>query len=458
MYKATHKIIPPAGRVALALLAGLLSVPLWAQQAATPQPFNPKALTLQAAADYALQNNPELLAMQQDVAMAEANLRIARAANGLRASGNAYASSATHSNMVLGAPEVMPDDMRMIDPGQRLAVDARLTKSLTTGGRIGAGITQKQHLANASEADVEASRLQVYYQTRSMYRMTLLKMKMVEVTKQELEARQEMLRVDEEKLNVGKIPLYYYLRDKTTLAQAQQNLVNAERDVETSTYQLSTMLGLDCPQALTLTDTLGFVPVELDCDAALRTAAAKRPELAAARARIEAAGAQVNVAKAAYKPQLAATVVFDWMTGGDENSTGGYTAAVVASVPLLDAGTRPAEVAMARAQQQQATQRERQLTQQVAKEVLTAIANLKAADQNIRTSLEAQAAAEEDYRAAKLRYDVGKAINVEPLDALASLVQARINAAQALYEYNNAVDDLQRATGCFAPAESAGTK
>lgn len=112
---------------------------------------------------------------------------------------------------------------------------------------------------------------------------------------------------------------------------------------------------------------------------------------------------------------------------------------------------------MAQAQQQQLTQRERQLMQGIARDVLTAQANLHAADQNIRTSLEAQAAAEEDYRVARLRYDVGKAINLEPLDALASLVRARVNAAQALYEYNNAVDGLQRATGQFAPTESADT-
>jgi outer membrane protein len=437
----------------MALLAALLAVPVSAQQT-PPAPPLPPALTLQAAAEYALQNNPELLAMQQEVRMAQANLRIARAGNRLQASANGYASSATHSNMVLGAPEVMPDDMRMIDPGQRLAVDARLTKSLTNGGRVGAAIAQRQQLATASEADVEATRLMVYYQTRAMYRMALLNMRMVEVSTREVEARQEMLRVDEEKLNVGKIPLYYYLRDKTTLAQAQQNLVNAQRDLQNSLYQLSTMLGLDRPQELCLTDTLGFVPTELNPDQALQKAAANRPELAAARARIEAAGEQISVARAAYKPQLSATVIFDWMTGRDMDSSGGYTAAVVGSIPLVDAGTRDAEVAMAQAQQQQATQRERQLAQQVAKEVLTAIANFKAADQNIRTSLEAQASAEEDYRAAKLRYDVGKAINLEPLDALASLVQARVNAAQALYQYNNAVDDLQRAQGQFASPEA----
>ncbi|MEN6546564.1 MAG: TolC family protein, partial [Armatimonadia bacterium] len=402
----------------------------------------PESLTLQAATDYALQNNPEVLAMEQEIRMAQASLRLAGAARRVQASVNAYASSATTSNMITSPPEVMPDDMRMIDPGRNLAADVRVTKSLSSGGRIAANVTQRQRLLSATEADVQATRLQVYYQTRAMYRMVLLRLRLLDVYRREVEALQELVRVDEVKLEAGKIPLYYYLRDRTRLAEAQQELVNGQRDVETGMYELSVMLGLDHPRQLALTDALGFVPFEYNEDQALREAAANRPELAAVRARIEAALAQISAARAAYRPQLAATLILDYMTGGDDMSGGGYTAALVGSLPLLDAGARGAEVAMARAQQQQLTQQERRLAQTIARDVLVAQSNLEAADQNIRTSLEAQASAEEDYRAARLRYDVGKAINLEPLDALAALVRARVNAARAVYEYNNAVDAL----------------
>lgn len=437
----------------LAVLAlALAAIPLAAQ---TRPP--PEALSLQAAAQYALQNNPELLAMEQEVRMAQANLRLARAARGVQASVSAYASSATAPNMVTAPPEVMPDDMRMTDPGRGLAADVRIGKSLSSGGRLAAGVTQRQRLLAATEADVEAARLQVYYDTRATYRLVLLRQKLLEVRRKEVEALQELVRVDEVKLEAGKIPLYYFLRDKTRLAEAQQELANAQRDVETGMYDLSVMLGLDRPRQHSLTDTLGFVPVDNDEEAALKSAAANRPELTAVRARIEAAAAGIAMARAAYRPQLAATLIFDAMAADDGMRRGGYTAALVGSLPLLDAGGRGAEVAMAQAQQQQLTARERQLAQGIAREVLTAQSGLRAADQNIRTSLEARASAEEDYRAARLRYDVGKAINLEPLDALAALVRARVNAARALYEYNDAVDALQRATGRYAPGETADT-
>ncbi|MEI6502695.1 MAG: hypothetical protein WCP21_16925, partial [Armatimonadota bacterium] len=107
----------------------LMALPLAAQT----QPASPEALTLQAATDYALANNPELLGMLQDVRMAEASLRVAGAAQRLRASANVYAASATTSNMIVGPPDVMPDDMRMTDPGRSLAGDVHLTQPLSTG-------------------------------------------------------------------------------------------------------------------------------------------------------------------------------------------------------------------------------------------------------------------------------------------------------------------------------------
>lgn len=61
-------------------------------------------------------------------------------------------------------------------------------------------------------------------------------------------------------------------------------------------------------------------------------------------------------------------------------SSGGYTAALIGSLPLIDAGSRGAEVAMARARQQQLTQQERRIAQTVARDVLVAQSSLKAAD------------------------------------------------------------------------------
>ncbi len=54
---------------------------------------------------------------------------------------------------------------------------------------------------------------------------------------------------------------------------------------------------------------------------------------------------------------------------------------------------------------------------------------------------------EADERVAKVRYEVGRSVLVEYLDAYAALVRAQVNYAQALYELLAAQDKLQRAIG-----------
>jgi outer membrane protein TolC len=86
---------------------------------------------------------------------------------------------------------------------------------------------------------------------------------------------------------------------------------------------------------------------------------------------------------------------------------------------------------------------------QIERELGTALLALKAANQNVRTALEAEASAEEDHRVAKVGYDAGKLIYLEVVSALAALVKARTNVAQAKYEYNLALDAVRRATGAL---------
>lgn len=406
----------------------------------------PTAWTLGQAVTYALQHNPELLAMREEVRLAQADVRLAAANRRITASVNGYLAAGTTDNMARSAPGSMPEDMQMQAPGRRGDLGVTVTSPLATGGRLPALTRQAESLLAASDADVQAAELRLAYQVHVAYRTVLWRAKLVGVYERDVQARQELARVDEVKLEAGKIPLYYLLRDKTRLADATQMLANARRDREVAMYDLGVLLGLDTPQDLQLTEPPGYAPVELDPARALQDAAARRPELAAVRARTAAAAAGISAAQAEYRPQLSAALMLDLMHD-DMGGSGGYTAAVVASMPLTDGGRRAAQMAAAKAQEAQATQRERQTAQLISREVLTALANLRAADQSVKSAMEAVAQAEEDYSVARLRYDAGKAINLEPLDALAALLRARVNLAQGLYDYASATDDLARATG-----------
>jgi len=143
----------------------------------------------------------------------------------------------------------------------------------------------------------------------------------------------------------------------------------------------------------------------------------------------------------------------DYMSGtGDMGQgTGGYLAGIVIGLPVLDGGRRKAVVGEAQAMQEKALVEVERLKLQIVSEVDTALREFQTALQNVQTAKDALRAAEEDERVAKVRYEAGRSVLVEYLDALAALVRAQVNYAQALYELFFAHDKLQRAMGKGLP-------
>jgi multidrug efflux system outer membrane protein len=181
----------------------------------------------------------------------------------------------------------------------------------------------------------------------------------------------------------------------------------------------------------------------------LAEAMEKRPELRAALRQAEAQNYAVRAAKALYAPQVGWTVMANYMSGtGDMGQgTGGYLAGIAVGLPIFDGGRRKAMVVEAQAMREKALAEVERLKLQIASEVDTALRELQTALQNLQTAQTALKAAEEDERVAKVRYEAGRSVLVEYLDALVTLLRAQVNEAQARYELAVAEDKLRRAIG-----------
>jgi outer membrane protein TolC len=179
----------------------------------------------------------------------------------------------------------------------------------------------------------------------------------------------------------------------------------------------------------------------------LSDAEKRRPELRAARQRVDSSKSGTGAAKSAYRPQLSLMAMGDSIRGRGMEPFAGAAFGVVVGVPVFDGGMRKASVEEAKAAQRKTQQDYEKVALQVASEVQSSWLALQAAEPNIKTAQAGLAAAEEDYRVAQLRYESGRGINVEVLDALTALTRARTNQIQALFDHNVASDRLQRAIG-----------
>ena len=426
------------------------------------------ALSVDQAVGIALRESPVVRGAAEEVEAAAGRLAAARAERRPWLSANAFASGGNNMNIVAGPLPTQPQMLMGLPEGPFFDANLMLMYPLYTGGRLAAMVRQAASLRDASRADLEVQRQEVVLMTRAAYREVLARRSLVAVWNARLTEDQERLRVDRLKLREGQIPQLYVLRDESEVAATQQELTNAERDVELALLQLRTVMGVHPASRIDVPGVLEYVPsadllrrlsegapaapglpegdsaLPADLVSLLRLAERRRPELQAAAQRIRAAEAETAAVRSAYGPQVSLFAMGDAL---NKDPNFGITAGVAASFPLYSGGQRRARIQTAAAERRRQEQEQQRVVLQVAQEITGALLNLRAAEQNIRTAQAALTSAREDYRVQLLRYQAGRSVLVEVLDALTARTRAESNVVQALFQHNVARDRLLRAAG-----------
>jgi outer membrane protein TolC len=331
---------------------------------------------------------------------------------------------------------------------------------LFSGGRDYYGYKAAAARADAARQMLRGAEVDVSMQARLDYIAALREAENARVTGELVRDVEERLRVGREMFDAGRVPRYYLLRDEAELANATQMDAMVRSLVELSLVSLKTTMGVDLSSPITLADRLEFTPATLSIEEGIRQASETHPDLKAAARQREAAQADVRAAYGNYFPQVSVGYMYDWawmkdrawesqaerMRSGADTSEG-YSVGVVVTLPLFDGFQRENALKTAKAKLDRAIQGEGLARQQIAKEVNQAVLMLTAAETSVEASRKGLEQAEEDYRIVKERFESGRGIQLEILDAQVSLTRARFNSVSALAEYNNALAMWLRATG-----------
>ncbi len=454
-------------------------------------PILNQSLTTEEAVQIALKYSPVVRGAQADILVEQAQIAAIRAAEKPTVSATTFLTTGNESSIFSTPAPVMPQNLFAVPSGAFADQNLMLMWPLSTGGRLRALLRQGQAAASASQSDAQSAQLDLALETKTAYRQVLLSQALKTVAEERHNATVERTRIDRASADVGRIPALYVLRDEAEEADAAQSVTNADRDIAIAQIMLKTTLGVSPLSQITLADSLEATSLEatsleatsleaksiknvvpfpsaapfpqpfpqptssttaaisndaLPLAMLLETARTQRPDLQAARQRLEGSAEGINVARSAFKPQIALMAMADLNRSRSTNSSGA-AAGIVLGVPLYDGGLKRAQTAEARAQQQRAQADYDRIQFQVERDVQTALVTQGAAAQNIQTAQAAVASAEESSRVATLRYEDGRATNAEVLDALAALTRARVNRAQAAFDLAVARDQLSRAVG-----------
>jgi outer membrane protein len=427
----------------------LTGIALGIAASAATQPAAPDRLTLTEAVDFALKNSPVLKGSQAEIAAARAETGVARARTGPQLSLNGFAARSSMTS-ILSSPMGSEPPALILAPEEDFFVDGNLT--LMAPIFTGSFLTGKVEAARAKEREMEAARqemrAEVAFMVREAYLRALYGIEIVEAQKTRIEAAIAMVRVAKDQFDAGKGIQASVHRAEAELADAQRELTMADTDRRKMLLDLLEAMGASMERLPDLAERLVLSSPTTTVLESVLAAKQNRGELLAASQRVEAAKGNERSARGSQQPQLYAFAMGDTFNPADDmGKRSGYSVGLTLNFPLYDGGMRRSEVSAMRAMTDLARSEEQRVALKVEKEVRQAWLDIETAAQNYRTAESALVAAQSAYDVMVVRVESGKGIQLEQLDALAALVRARANLAQALYEHQIAVARLDRAVG-----------
>jgi outer membrane protein TolC len=240
-------------------------------------------------------------------------------------------------------------------------------------------------------------------------------------------------------------------RARTQLVSAAGALLVALNQADRARIDLARALGLDPWTPIAITDTLTAALALADIPAAAESivalALARRPDLSAELARGAAARTAKSAINAERLPRV--DVAADYGLSGLTPSTSVSTRqiGVQVSIPILDGFRREGRAAEQTAVVRESEVRARDLRQQIAAEVETALLDLASAQAQQGIAGERLRLAADEMSQARERFAAGVAGNIEVINAQASLLRARDTDIDARFAAASARVALARAAG-----------
>lgn len=269
-----------------------------------------------------------------------------------------------------------------------------------------------------------------------------------------LATREESLRLEKLRLDAGESDEFTYQRAEADAEATRTSVYQLELEVTRRVTALGVLLGRspkDLVERAILTSEVDL-PVPVALPAALPSSVmAARPDIGAAEAALNAAAADIGVARAELFPRISLTGAFGSASRelGDlfTEPTQAWSAAAGLMQPIFQGGRLRANVARTEAVREQRKAEYARTVQQAFREVLDAL-NGQRLIESVRTSSSAQVSAlSRATELAELRYEQGDIAYLELLDVRRGLYQAQISLVAAQRDALLNTVDLALAVG-----------
>jgi cobalt-zinc-cadmium efflux system outer membrane protein len=421
-------------KVTLSTILVLLAGALGAQQ----------PLSLDEALQMALGGHPRIREAEQLVEAAHARRRQLLAEFAPALALHAVGSEGRGDTGLMSMLE--PSRMFMLPPDAFIAASLTFQWRVFTSGRDAAAREAAAFEVHQAELELARARIEVIHAVRTAFAEAAYRAEAVAAHEAGLVAAEEMEALAKARFEEGKIPEAFLFAAEAQTERARRDLRLAQADLEASVAQLEAAVGSELPQGVR-PGAWRAQQLPEALETALQEAYTSRTEMLLEQARAGKHNAEAEMARRSALPELSLFGTYLAFEGDRLGSSTDSKIGLLLSMPLADGGLRRARAGEASAGGEAAESRLAAVRLDVAAQVRAAWARRQAVPDVLRHAEAELRAAEEAYRIARLRFDVGRAVHAEVQVVLADLIAARVAVADAHRFDRLAEADMLKAVG-----------
>lgn len=303
----------------------------------------------------------------------------------------------------------------------------------------------------AAESHLESIRQEVALSVREAFFGVLLTREVLAVTNQAKEQAERRLQTAQQRFEAGIATRLDVLQAEVALANAKTQVLRAENAVRVARQGFALAVGLDPSVSVEPQGEFTNEPETFDLDVLLKKALQTRPDLHELHAREQAARYAVKIAKAANKPNVAATGTYSRFDNEKQEGQTLWSVGVGVSVPIFSGLADLARVRQAESSVRQAEAGQEALRNAIGFQVRQSFQAYQEALAVLAAQEKTRAQADEALRIANLSFENGVITSVELADAELARTQAQLLYVQALHDALVAKARLEKAVGAPLP-------
>ncbi len=412
-----------------------------------------QGLSLPEAIKRALENNHELkaqsnvqAALQEDVGVARSYLlpKVVLEERYLRTVNPGYAFMTKLNQERIGNADFLPDLLNHPEAVNDFQTLVSLEQPLFMR-KATLGVEMSKTEAGASAEALKRKKEETAFEVVRSYLMVRTAGGYIQVAERALEDAQEHQRLAEVRYKTG-LGLYSdMLRAGTSVAEAQQKLVSARKNLTVAKRTLGLVIGSGEPVEV-LPEVLPLPVRDIDY---FRTQAVARKDLKSMELRKENAQNTIKLAEAGYFPSVGVSGAYQFNDHRTPLGNEGDSWQLMAFLKweLFDGAKRKYEKTKAKYQAAEAGERLEGMRKLVSFQVEEAWLSLEEAIKNLELAQESLKTAEEGKRLVQVRYEGALSPMVDLLDAQVSFDRARATLVARENEHRFSIVNLYYASG-----------